>query len=90
MLWMQLLVPAAHYVFEQRKDLIGFFAEILGIFLVMIAGLAFSFFIIPDGYTLGTASLWIVLRLALFCMVLFPVLWWLNREGEVLPCCVKF
>ena len=75
---------AAYYVFEQRKDVLGFFAEIFGIFIVMIVGLTFAVYIIPEGATLGMAAFWIALRLTLFSIVLFPVLWWFNRKGEVM------
>jgi len=74
---------AAYYVFEQRKDMMVFFGEILGVFLLMIVGLVLSMIIIPEGATLGMASLFLALRLLLFSLVLIPVLLWLNRKGEL-------
>jgi O-antigen/teichoic acid export membrane protein len=78
------LFLAAYYGFEKRSDIVWFFTETFAIFLVMIAGLALSIFIIFEGSTLATASLSVGFRLALFSLVLFPVLWWFNRNGELL------
>jgi O-antigen/teichoic acid export membrane protein len=74
---------AAYYVFEQRAHLVRFLAEIIGVFMAMVAGLAFCIMAVPEGASLAGASLFLALRFAVFSTVLFPVLWWLNRDGDI-------
>ena len=74
---------AAYHVFEKRKDILAFFSEIFGIYVIMIAALILSVIIIPEGATLSAASLFLVLRLALLSSILIPIFYWVNRSGEL-------
>lgn len=74
---------AASYVFEKQSDILRFFIEIIGVFLMMVAALVLSLSIIPEGETLRMSSIFITLRLSLFGFLLFPALYWFNRNGEL-------
>jgi len=74
---------AAYYVFEKQKDVLLFLGEIVGVFLIMIVVLVLSTAIIPEGLTLRMSSIFLVLRLVLLSLLFFPVLYWSNRDGEL-------
>jgi O-antigen/teichoic acid export membrane protein len=77
------MLLAARYAFTDWKASVSFFFQVFGIFSMMLIGLALAFLIIPDGATLATAAIYTLARLILFCLVLLPLLWWINRRGEL-------
>jgi hypothetical protein len=74
---------AAYYVIEKRKHLVRFIIDIFSVFTVMLMGLAISLLVIPEGATFTIALFFLALRFVLFGFVVFPVLWLLNRNGEI-------
>jgi len=77
------MCSATYFVFDRRPDMLMFLIEIYGLFVAMVLGLVLAMMLIPAGETIGVALLFTVLRLMLFLAVLFPALWWSNRNGDL-------
>ena len=75
---------AAYFAFERRTGMVRFLIDVYALFAVMVLGLILVTFLIPTGESMGRAMIFTVLRLLLFIVVLFPALWWCNRDGKVM------
>lgn len=75
---------AAYFAFDRRAEMARFLIDIYALFAAMALGLTLATLLIPAGETMGMALIFTALRLAMFLAVLFPALWWVNRDGKVM------